>query len=104
MNTPREGATDGFFQPPATWGRGRAGAPDGTLRGDLCIRILDGREFGHEKDRGKETFMDRCSTGPLLPIQPCIQVGGAKTPHFSYVGAVDLSTSCQLLQGFVMNV
>jgi hypothetical protein len=42
-------------------------------------------------------FRDRNSAREFLPIQPCIQIGGAETPHFSCMGAVNLSTSCQLL-------
>ena len=54
------------------------------------------REF-----RGRQllvaAFRDRISARAFLPIQPCIQVGCAETPHFSNMGAVNLSTSCQLL-------
>ena len=49
-------------------------------------------------------FRDRISTRAFLPIQPSIQVGRAKTPHFAYMGAVNLSASRQFLQGLVMNV
>ena len=42
-------------------------------------------------------FRDRISARAFLPIQPCIQVGGAETPHFSYMGAVNLPTPSQLL-------
>jgi hypothetical protein len=43
-------------------------------------------------------FRDRTSARAFLPIQPCIQVRRAETPHFPYMGAVNLSTSRQLLQ------
>src|SRR6185437_12563687 len=44
------------------------------------------------------------SARAFLPIEPRIQVGCTKAPHLSNVGAVDLSTPCQLLKSLVMNV
>jgi hypothetical protein len=44
------------------------------------------------------------STRPFLPIQPSVQLGGAEAPHFANMGAVDLTTSSQLLKRLVMNV
>ena len=42
-------------------------------------------------------FRDRISARAFLPIQPRIQVGGPETPHFSYMGAVNLAAASQLL-------
>lgn len=42
-------------------------------------------------------FSEGNSTRAFLPIQPSIQVGCAETPHFSYMGAVNLPASSQLL-------
>ena len=42
-------------------------------------------------------FSDGNSTRAFLSIEPCIQVGCAKTPHLPNVGAVDLATPSQFL-------
>ena len=50
------------------------------------------------------SFRDRISARAFLPIEPSIQVGCTKTPHFPDMGAVNLPASRQFLQGLVMNV
>ena len=49
------------------------------------------------KTSASGSFRDRISARAFLPIQPCIQVRGVETPHFSYMGAMNLPTPSQLL-------
>src|SRR5260370_9432590 len=83
------------------WGScfGKSGAR--SVAREVSVAIATGIP-GKTITRG--TFSERNSTRAFLPIQPCIQVGGAKTPHFSNMGAVNLSTPCQLLYRLVMHV
>jgi len=46
---------------------------------------------------GRTVLSDQISARSFLPFQPRVQVGCAETPEFTNMGAVNLSTSCQLL-------
>jgi hypothetical protein len=44
------------------------------------------------------------ANGVLIPLEPCVQVGGSKPPEFADVGATNLTASRQLLQRFVVDL